>query len=45
MVLRFMGIHIGGVSVQNLLRNDSVCPFRWVEWVPKCIDVTVRAQV
>ena len=38
-------VHVVGGASQDLLNNKPVSPLRWMEWIPKCIDVSVRAQV
>ena len=39
------GAHVVSRAGQDLLNNNSVRLFRWMEWIPKCIQVSVGAQV
>lgn len=39
------GLHILVISSQDLLDYNSVGLFRGVKWVPKCIQISVWAQV
>ena len=39
------GIHVLARPRHNLLNDEPVCPFRWMVWIPKCVDVSVWAKV
>jgi hypothetical protein len=39
------GVHIGSSAGHDLLYNNFVRLFRWMEWIPKRIRISVGAQV
>lgn len=38
-------VDVLGGSSHDCLYDDPVGPFRWMKWIPKRINVSVRAQV